>query len=162
MSVCQCLMQQTNSNRVLSQASALHPSLSLSPHPHLYASHLIHPPPPPPSWVAMSQQNPWVCLQHFSGLSTTIFTLNFKCRAQKTSLWAWALGSVCTIVSECYELSQLSKPPSTKEGEEAWEIKRMKAQAEINSRMNVLIHALFQVSGACTCKELYAYIVATQ
>lgn len=75
-----------------------------------------------------------------------------NCRAQKTSLWAWALGSVCTIVSECYELSQLSKPPSTKEGQEAWEIKRMKAQAEMNSRMIVLIHALFQVSAASTCK----------
>ena len=55
-------------------------------------------------------------------------------------------------MSECYELSQLSKPPSTKEGQEAWELKRMKAQAEINSRMIVLIHALFQVSGACRCK----------
>ena len=78
------------------------------------------------------------------------FTLMSNCRAQKTSLWAWALGSVCTIVSECYELSQLSKPPSTKEGQEAWEIKRMKAQAEMNSRMIVLIHALFQVSAALT------------
>ncbi|KAL3148529.1 hypothetical protein ABBQ38_013967 [Trebouxia sp. C0009 RCD-2024] len=68
-------------------------------------------------------------------------------KAQKMSLWAWALGSVCSIVSECYELSQLSKPPSTKDGQEAWEIKRMKAQAEINSRMITLIHALFQVSG---------------
>ena len=51
-------------------------------------------------------------------------------------------------MSECYELLQLSKPPSTKDGQEAWEIKRMKAQAEINTRMITLIHALFQVSAA--------------
>lgn len=65
-------------------------------------------------------------------------------KAQKMSLWSWALGSVCTVVSECYELLQLSKPPSTGEGKEAWEIKRMKAQAEINTRMITLVHALFQ------------------
>ena len=66
-------------------------------------------------------------------------------RAQKTSLWGWALGSVCTVVSECYELSELSKAPSADEGREAWEMKRAKAQAEINTRMIVLVHALFQV-----------------
>ena len=49
-------------------------------------------------------------------------------------------------MSECYELLQLSKAPSTAEGKEAWEIKRMKAQAEINTRMITLIHSLFQVS----------------
>jgi len=65
-------------------------------------------------------------------------------RAQKTSLWGWALGSVCTVVSECYELSELSKAPSADEGREAWEMKRAKAQAEINTRMLVLVHALFQ------------------
>ena len=62
------------------------------------------------------------------------------------SLWSWALGSVCTIVSECYELVQLSKPPSTKDGQEEWDIKRMKAQAEINTRMITLVHSLFQVN----------------
>lgn len=66
-------------------------------------------------------------------------------RAQKTSLWGWALGSVCTVVSECYELSELSKAPSADGGREAWEMKRAKAQAEINTRMLVLVHALFQV-----------------
>ena len=66
-------------------------------------------------------------------------------RAQKTSLWGWALGSVCTVVSECYELSQLSKAPASGEGQDAWEIKRAKAQAEINTRMFTLVHALFQV-----------------
>lgn len=65
-------------------------------------------------------------------------------KAQKMSLWSWALGSVCTIVSECYELVQLSKPPSTKDGQEEWDIKRMKAQAEINTRMITLVHSLFQ------------------
>lgn len=70
-------------------------------------------------------------------------------RAQKTSLWGWALGSVCTVVSECYELSELSKAPSADEGREAWEMKRAKAQAEINTRMLVLVHALFQVMLVC-------------
>ena len=73
-------------------------------------------------------------------------------RAQKMSLWSWALGSVCTVVSECYELLQLSKPPSTGEGKEAWDIKRMKAQAEINTRLITLVHALFQVRTSLTCK----------
>ena len=47
-------------------------------------------------------------------------------------------------MSECYELLQLSQPPSTAEGKEAWEIKKMKAQAEINTRMITLVHSLFQ------------------
>jgi hypothetical protein len=77
------------------------------------------------------------------------------------SLWSWALGSVCTVVSECYELLQLSKPPSTGEGKEAWEIKRMKAQAEINTRMITLVHALFQVSGAILMHSAMRMCLAT-
>ena len=76
------------------------------------------------------------------------------CRAQKTSLWGWALGSVCTVVSECYELSQLSKAPASGEGQDAWEIKRSKAQAEINTRMFTLVHALFQVGTLGPCPVL--------
>lgn len=49
-------------------------------------------------------------------------------------------------MSECYELSELSKAPSADEGQAAWEMKKAKAQQEINSRMFVLVHALFQVS----------------
>ena len=78
------------------------------------------------------------------------------------SLWSWALGSVCTVVSECYELLQLSKPPSTGEGKEAWEIKRMKAQAEINTRMITLVHALFQVGGPFTCRAQLVYNLQQQ
>jgi len=78
------------------------------------------------------------------------------------SLWSWALGSVCTVVSECYELLQLSKPPSTGEGKEAWEIKRMKAQAEINTRMITLVHALFQVGGAIHMQSAMSMCLATE
>ncbi len=77
------------------------------------------------------------------------------------SLWSWALGSVCTVVSECYELLQLSKPPSTGEGKEAWEIKRMKAQAEIYTRMITLVHALFQVGGAIHMQSAMSVCLAT-
>ena len=93
----------------------------------------------------------------FTAPAHTILT--FAHRAQKTSLWGWALGSVCTVVSECYELSELSKVPSADGGQEAWEIKRAKAQAEINTRMIVLVHALFQVTtvlcrtSAVTCSD---------
>lgn len=82
-------------------------------------------------------------------------------RAQKTSLWGWALGSVCTVVSECYELSELSKAPSADEGQAAWEIKKAKAQKEINSRMFVLVHALFQASVVMCIQQQFqaSYII---
>ena len=98
-----------------------------------------------------------------SGLYIILYfpTRSTWCRAQKMSLWSWALGSVCTVVSECYELLQLSKPPSTGEGKEAWEIKRMKAQAEINTRMITLVHALFQVGGAIHLQSTICLQLAT-
>ena len=71
---------------------------------------------------------------------------NFNtCRAQKTSLWGWALGSVCTVVTESYEVVTLSNIQKKDESEEAWTARRLKAQAEINNRLVVLTHALVQV-----------------
>ena len=71
---------------------------------------------------------------------------NFNpCRAQKTSLWGWALGSVCTVVTECYEVVTLSNIQKKDESDEAWSARRLKAQTEINNRLVVLTHALVQV-----------------
>lgn len=67
------------------------------------------------------------------------------CRAQKASLWGWALGSVCTVVTECYEVVTLSNIQKKDESDEAWSARRLKAQTEINNRLVVLTHALVQV-----------------
>ena len=55
------------------------------------------------------------------------------------------MGSVCTVVTECYEVVTLSNIQKKDESDEAWSARRLKAQAEINNRLVVLTHALVQV-----------------
>jgi hypothetical protein len=67
-------------------------------------------------------------------------------KAQKISLWSWALGSVSSIISECYEIAQLSNIQQDGESQEAWDMRKLKAQTEINKRLITLIHAIIQAA----------------
>ena len=52
-----------------------------------------------------------------------------SCRAQKTSLWGWALGSVCTVVTECYEVVTLSNIQKQEESDEALRRRALQASS---------------------------------
>lgn len=80
-----------------------------------------------------------------------LYTSLPQCRAQKTSLWSWALGSACSIISECYEIAQLSNIQQGGESQEAWDMRKLKAQTEINKRLITLIHAIIQVCYLARC-----------
>ncbi len=66
-------------------------------------------------------------------------------RFQKASLYGWAGGSLCTVISESWELVQLNKIKRKDESEEAWQARQAKAISEINSHSLVLFHGLVQV-----------------
>lgn len=70
-------------------------------------------------------------------------------RFQKASLYGWAGGSLCTVISESWELVQLNKIKRKDESEEAWQARQAKAISEINSHSLVLFHGLVQAALAC-------------
>ena len=60
-------------------------------------------------------------------------------------MYSWAGGSGCTILTEVYELLQISKIKRKGESDSEWVLRRAKAVEEVNSRLLTLIHASFQV-----------------
>jgi hypothetical protein len=66
-------------------------------------------------------------------------------RWQKTSLWSWALGSLCTVAAETYQIATITV--EHKEGESAQDYEKRvdAARAQIHQKMLVLVHGLFQV-----------------
>ena len=78
------------------------------------------------------------------------------CRCQKASLYGWAGGSLCTVISESWELTVLNETVRRKdESEEAWQARQAKAIADINSHSLVLFHALIQVP-SLLCIQIFA------
>ena len=67
------------------------------------------------------------------------------CRYQKMSLWGWALGSACTILSESYAISTALVRRREGESDDDYEKRVAAAKAEINAHLTPLIHAIFQV-----------------
>lgn len=67
------------------------------------------------------------------------------CRFQKLSLYSWAGGSGCTVLTEAHELLQISKIKRKGESDSEWALRRAKAVDEVNTRLLTLIHALVQV-----------------
>lgn len=71
---------------------------------------------------------------------------NNPCRRyQKLSLYSWAIGSLCTVVTESWQIS--TKSLSRKEGEtdEEYAKRVEEATKQMNQHLFILIHALFQV-----------------
>ncbi|KAF5833224.1 peroxisomal biogenesis factor 11 [Dunaliella salina] len=66
-------------------------------------------------------------------------------RFQKVSLSAWALGSVCTIISESWQIARLSVTRKENETDEKYEARVEEARKAINQRMLLLVHGVFQV-----------------
>ncbi|KAI3436582.1 hypothetical protein D9Q98_005998 [Chlorella vulgaris] len=74
-------------------------------------------------------------------------------RAQKTSLYGWFGGSLCTIILELYELAaQTARQPG--ESTEAYAARQDKIQPEVTKRCLTLIHACFQAALAMGLLEL--------
>mmetsp|Transcript_7954 Transcript_7954/g.21223 ORF Transcript_7954/g.21223 Transcript_7954/m.21223 type:complete len:235 (+) Transcript_7954:101-805(+) len=65
-------------------------------------------------------------------------------RFQKVSVSAWALGSVCTIISESWQIARLSVTRKENEPDEKYEARVEEARKAINQRMLVLVHGIFQ------------------
>ena len=86
--------------------------------------------------------------------------MDVKCRFQKASLYGWAGGSLCTVVSESWELLQLNKIKRKDESEEAWQARQNKAIADINSHSLVLFHAVVQVQHPKRSYQPDAYFVS--
>jgi hypothetical protein len=85
-----------------------------------------------------------------AGFYTNKFGVN---RAQKTSLYGWFGGSLCTIAIELYELSNLVLRKEG-ESEEEFAEREAKCHDEINKRLLTLIHACFQAALAMGLLEL--------
>jgi hypothetical protein len=78
---------------------------------------------------------------HQIGLTTD---KKFGERAQKVSLYSWALGSVCTIIGESWQISLKMVQRKERESDEDYEARVKEAQAVINNHLFVLLHALIQ------------------
>lgn len=69
-------------------------------------------------------------------------------RAQKTSLWGWALGSVCTAALETVAIVEATAPRRAGESDVEWAKRQDAARRELNGRLLVLFHALVQAGTA--------------
>ena len=74
-------------------------------------------------------------------------------RAQKTSLYGWLGGSLCTIVGELYEIQAIT---ARRKGEtqEEYSARQIDAHAEVRRRTIVLVHAVVQALLAAGLLEL--------
>eukprot|EP00877_Chromochloris_zofingiensis_P005583 jgi/Chrzof1/15025/Cz09g24120.t1 len=78
-------------------------------------------------------------------------------RAQKVSLWGWALGSVCTILLEANGIAQASARRLPNEGDVEWAKRQEAARKEINQRLLVLVHGLVQALTAVGLLQLLPF-----
>ncbi|GIL49947.1 hypothetical protein Vafri_6243 [Volvox africanus] len=67
-------------------------------------------------------------------------------RYQKLSLWSWALGSVCTIAAEGWQITAANVTRKEGETEEEYGKRVEEVKKQINQRLFILIHALFQAA----------------
>jgi len=69
-------------------------------------------------------------------------------RAQKVSLWSWALGSACTVVLEAHGILQAAARQRPGESDGEWLARQERAREEINARSFVLLHGCVQMATA--------------
>jgi hypothetical protein len=69
-------------------------------------------------------------------------------RAQKVSLWSWALGSACTVVLEAHGILQAAARQRAGESDGEWLARQEAARNEINARSFVLLHGCVQMATA--------------
>ncbi|KAG2435495.1 hypothetical protein HYH02_011790 [Chlamydomonas schloesseri] len=75
-------------------------------------------------------------------------------RYQKLSLWSWALGSVCTVATESYQIAAKSVVRKEGESEEDYAKRVEEVKKQINQHLFVLIHGLFQAALAAGLLQL--------
>ncbi|PNH09763.1 Peroxisomal membrane protein 11D [Tetrabaena socialis] len=75
-------------------------------------------------------------------------------RYQKLSLWSWALGSVCTLAAEGYSIAAQSVVRKEGESEEDYCKRVEEVKKQINQRLLVIVHALFQAALAAGLLQL--------
>eukprot|EP00882_Tetradesmus_deserticola_P000620 GHRQ01000677.1.p1 GENE.GHRQ01000677.1~~GHRQ01000677.1.p1 ORF type:complete len:252 (+),score=112.71 GHRQ01000677.1:194-949(+) len=78
-------------------------------------------------------------------------------RAQKVSLWSWALGSVLTMVIEADAILSLSSRRMAGETDAEWAKRQEVARQEINGRLLVFIHGALQALTAAGLLQLYPF-----
>ncbi|MEW5303817.1 MAG: hypothetical protein WDW36_006472 [Sanguina aurantia] len=67
-------------------------------------------------------------------------------RFQKVSLWSWALGSLCAVISESWALTAMALPKEAMEDEAAFQKRQEVAQAKVNQRVITLVHSVIQAA----------------
>lgn len=77
-------------------------------------------------------------------------------RAQKTSLWGWALGSLCTVLLETIAIMELAAPRREGESDADWAKRQEAARKETNGRLLVLFHGLVQAGTAAGLLQVVA------
>jgi hypothetical protein len=75
-------------------------------------------------------------------------------RAQKVSLWSWALGSSCTVVLEAHGILQAAARQRQGESDGEWLARQEQARDEINARSFVLLHGCVQMATAVGLLQL--------
>ncbi|KXZ52234.1 hypothetical protein GPECTOR_10g865 [Gonium pectorale] len=67
-------------------------------------------------------------------------------RYQKLSLWSWALGSVCTVAAESWQIAALSVVRKEGESEDEYAKRVEDVKKQINQRLFLVVHALVQTA----------------
>lgn len=78
------------------------------------------------------------------GSVNVITDKKFLERSQKTSLWGWFLGSICTMIQETISLLQNASQRQPQESEEDWKRRRHAAAEKAQKHILTLTHAIFQ------------------
>ncbi|WIA18315.1 hypothetical protein OEZ85_009780 [Tetradesmus obliquus] len=78
-------------------------------------------------------------------------------RAQKVSLWSWALGSVLTMIIEANAILSVSSRRLARESDAEWAKRQEAARQEINGRLLVFIHGGLQALTAAGLLQLYPF-----
>lgn len=77
-------------------------------------------------------------------------------RWQKLSLWSWALGSVCTVAAEVFQIARTEVVRKEGESDEEYDARVDEARAQIQARMLTLVHGLVQAALACGLLQVVA------
>lgn len=77
-------------------------------------------------------------------------------RFQKTSLWGWALGSVCTGVLEVAHISRMYERRAG-EDDAAWSQRQRDVRKELDAHLLVLVHACIQALTAAGLLQLLPF-----
>lgn len=78
-------------------------------------------------------------------------------RAQKVSLWAWALGSLTTMVLEANAILATSSRRRAGESDAEWAKRQEAARAEVNAHLLVFVHGFLQALTAVGLLQLYPF-----